>query len=375
MTLLCGCWDKKELNQVAVVVGVGIDKDKEGMYIVTAQVIKPAPEGGKGSGSELPTWSVTSKGNTVMTAIESLNKISPRRLYWAHLQIIIIGEALAKEGISPILTWFERDRDSRAGSYLVVTMGSAEDLLNKKIELGNISSKAMADLLDGAKMRQITARKVKLRDFTNQLSTPGVDPVIDVINPKEIRGKVETYQLSGVAVFKGDKMVGFIDGQTTKGTEIIFNELDYAIIEGSCPKTQAEYFAFQVTDYVSKVKPKVRGKKIEMNVDITLEGNLSDQSCSIDLLEKENVNSMEQQINKKLTEFVQTEFDKSKEMGADIYGVGRELRRFYPEVWAQQGKSKDYLYNVVFNFKFDSNVRRSGLIIEPTQVKQKEEAE
>jgi spore germination protein KC len=375
LTLLCGCWDKKELNEVAVVVGIGIDKEEEGQYKVTAQVIKPAPGGGKGAGSELPTWSVTAKGKTVMTAIESLNKISPRRLYWAHLQIVIFSEAQAREGIAPLLTWFERDRDSRAGSYIVVTRGSAEDLLNKKIELGSISSKAMADLLDGAKMRQITARRVKLIDFTNQLATPGIDPVIDVINPKEIRGKVETYQLSGVAIFQKDKMVGFIDGPSTMGTEVVFNELNYAILQGLCPKSEDKYFAFQITDFRSVVKPRITNSKIEVKVDIALEGNLSDQSCSTDLLQKDNLKSMEKEIIKNLKKYVQLEFDKAKEMDSDIYGIGREIRRFYPKEWAKKGKNKEYLQDVVFDFKIEANVRRSGLIIEPTQVKQKDVVE
>nr|WP_263327160.1 Ger(x)C family spore germination protein [Neobacillus sp. Marseille-Q6967] len=370
--LLSGCWDKKELNQVAVVVGVGIDKGAQGLYKVTAQVIKPAPEGGKGSGSELPTWSVTGKGKTVMMAIENLNKISPRRLYWAHLQIIIFSESLAREGLAPLLTWFERDRDSRAGSYVVVTKGSAEDLLNQKIELGNISSKAMADILDGSKMRQISARRIKLRDFTAQLLTPGVDSVLDVIDSKKIRGKIETYQLNGVAVFKSDKMVGYIDGSSTMGTEIVFNELNYATIQGTCPNSDNEKFVFLVTDFTNKLIPRVKNNQIEMKMDISLEGNVIDQSCSTDLLEKENIKYIEKEISKNIKIYVQKEFNTAKELQSDIYGIGKEVRRFYPEVWAKRGKNKDYLNDVVFNMKIESNVRRSGLVIEPTQVKIRE---
>ncbi|MFD2656569.1 Ger(x)C family spore germination protein [Gracilibacillus thailandensis] len=184
IVLLSGCWDKKELNEVAVVIGVGIDKvsEKEGVYEITAQVIKP--QEGDQQGAELPTWSVTAQGETIMDAIKNLNRLSPRRLYWSHLQIIIFSEGLAREGVAPIITWFERDRDSRAGSYVVVTRGSAQDLLNQKIELGSIPAKAMSDLLDSAEQRQIIARKVKLRDFTTVLTTPGIDPSLDVIQPK-----------------------------------------------------------------------------------------------------------------------------------------------------------------------------------------------
>ncbi|MFP7202258.1 hypothetical protein SFC08_14910 [Lysinibacillus halotolerans] len=130
---LSGCWDQKELNEIAVVMGVGIDKVEEG-YKITAQVIKPPPkENGATGGSELPTWSVTATGKSVMGTIRNLNELSPRRLYWAHLQIIIFGDAMAREGITPATTWFERDRDSRAGALITVTPGTAEDLLNRKL--------------------------------------------------------------------------------------------------------------------------------------------------------------------------------------------------------------------------------------------------
>jgi spore germination protein KC len=84
---------------------------------------------------------------------------------------------------------------------------------------------------------------------------------------------------------------------------------------------------------------------------------------------------MEKEIIKNLKKYVQQEYDKAKEMDSDIYGIGREIRRFYPREWAKKGKNKEYLEDVVFDFKIEANVRRSGLIIEPTQVKQKDVVE
>jgi spore germination protein KC len=370
--LLSGCWDKKELNEVAVVIGVGIDKADEQDYKITAQVIKPSAGNEKAGGSELPTWSLSGKGSTIMGAIRNLNELSPRRLYWAHLQIIILGDELAREGVAPVITWFERDRDSRAGSYLVVTQGTAEDLLNKKIELGNVPAKSMAEMLKGSATRQINASEVKLRDFMTMLSTPGIDPVLDVINPKEIRGKVETYELKGVAVFKKDKLKGYVTGPETTGTEIIRNKLNYSIIEGSCPGEKNEFFAYQITDFTSKVKPLIEREKIIYQVDVTLEGNLTDQSCKIDLLEQENLIEVEREIASKIKDNVEKEFNIAKELESDIYGIGRELRRFYPSYWKKQKESYSYLDIVEFDIQVESNVRRSGLIIEPTQLKLKE---
>ncbi|QGH36437.1 Ger(x)C family spore germination protein [Gracilibacillus salitolerans] len=369
IVLLSGCWDKKELNEVAVVIGVGIDKvsDKEDVYEITAQVIKPLTED---QGSELPTWSITAQGETVMSAIKNMNRLSPRRLYWSHLQIIIFGEELAREGVAPIITWFERDRDSRAGSYLVVTRGSAQDLLNQKIELGSIPSKAMSDLLDTAEQRQIIARKVKLRDFTTVLTTPGIDASADVIHPKTIRGEVESYEVREVAVFKEDKVVGYIDRPELAGTELLKDTYDYFILEGACPGDEEELFAFQTTSYESEDELNFENEEVTYKVNIFLEGNLSDQTCSIDLLERDKLEQVEEKLSEIITTHIENEFELAKEMGSDIYGIGQKLRRSYPDAWKKvKNQPDELLAKVKFDIQVTSNIRRSGLIIEPTQTK------
>ncbi len=371
---LAGCWDKKELNEVALVVGVGIDQVEEG-YKITAQVIKPPPKDqGSSGGSDLPTWSVSATGDSVMVAIRNLNELSPRRLYWAHLQTIIFGDEMARDGIVPVITWFERDRDSRAGATVVVTPGTAEDLLNTKVELENVPARAMAELIEGSEMRQISAQGVKLRDLMSALSTPGIELVVDVIKPKEIRGKVETFEIDGVAIFNKDKLQGYVYGAKALGTEVINSTLNYTIIEGKCPQNNG-IFGFQITDFQSSVKPQLKGESITMKINVTLEGNLLDQTCNMDLLQPENLKNVEKEITDFIVRNVKSEFNAAKEMNSDIYGVGREIRRFYPDHWKKIKDSTAYLGQVDFDFQVESNVRRSGLIIEPTQEKQREEVD
>jgi spore germination protein KC len=370
---LSGCWDKKELNQVAVVIGVGLDKGKGNQVKVTAQVIKPTAgqQQGKG-GSELPTWSLSASGRTVMDAIAQLNRISPRRLYWPHLQIIVLGEDLAKQGVAPYLTWFERDRESRAGAFMVVTRGKAEDLLNKKIELGNVPALAIAEFLDTSDLREITARRMKLREFVMILTTPGIDPAMDVIDPKEIRGKVETYRLAGTAVFRGDKLKGFITNPVRMGIEIFFDKYKYAVLNASCPGSNDKFITFQVTDLNKQTQLNIKGENIAVKLKVSAEGNLADQSCFKDLLDPEMIDRVETQVSQEIERYVRQSFKEAAAMKADIFGIGRELRRYHPDVWHR--KQQDWasmLSKVDWDIQVETNIRRSGLILEPTPAKMK----
>lgn len=50
--LLTGCWDKREINQLAFVQGLGIEKGKDDMIHLIVQILKPGllATGGGGAG-------------------------------------------------------------------------------------------------------------------------------------------------------------------------------------------------------------------------------------------------------------------------------------------------------------------------------------
>ncbi|UTW69392.1 hypothetical protein KHA80_21545 [Anaerobacillus sp. HL2] len=124
-----------------------------------------------------------------------------RLLYWPHLQIIIFNEEVAREGIGKTIDWFMRDQGSRAGAYVVISKGKAEDLLNQTIELGDMPARSMAFFIDTSQLRSIPLNQVKLNNLASIISTPDRPLTIDVISFKEIRGKTETYELSDTAIF------------------------------------------------------------------------------------------------------------------------------------------------------------------------------
>jgi spore germination protein KC len=377
MSLLSGCWDNKELNKVAVVMGVGIDKTKDNQYKITAQVIKPSSKGDGGStsggGSEIPTWSLSAKGKTTLDAIHNLNRISPRRLYFAHMQLLIIGEELAKSGVSDVLTWFQRDRDSRSGTLIIMTKGRAEDLLNHKIELGNIPSKAMSNLLRSSDLRQLAARKTTLRDFISELVTPGIDPSVDVITPQKIRGKIETYHLDGVGIFKNDKFMGYISSENSLAEEFVFNKFKNGVLTVRCPnKAQKKYLSFLVTDFESKAKPSLTNDQVTYNIKIFMEGDLSDQTCTEDLLKPKIKKQVEKEITNHVKNMIYKTFADSSELKVDLYGIGRDVRRYYPAYWRKNAEKWDtILPTVKLNMKVSTHIRRFGLTMNPNITKVK----
>src|SRR5262245_45987903 len=103
LLLLTGCWGRRELNDLAVVAGMGIDKVGD-QYLFSFQVCNPGEIATtKGGSGKAPVTTYHIKAHTIFTAVRRLTTSTPRKLYFAHLRIFVIGESVAKEAIAPIL--------------------------------------------------------------------------------------------------------------------------------------------------------------------------------------------------------------------------------------------------------------------------------
>src|SRR5690606_6395180 len=104
-----GCWNMKELNEIAIIVGMGIDKAGD-QFEISLQIINPtqiAPQ--KGNGDKTPVVLYSEKANSIFEALRKLTKKLPRKANVSQLQMLVIGEELAREGIGPVVDLISRD--------------------------------------------------------------------------------------------------------------------------------------------------------------------------------------------------------------------------------------------------------------------------
>lgn len=114
---LSSCYDSREIDDLAYVVGLGIDKGKSNILRLTLQIVVPSKsssgegEGGDGGGE-----------NTVITVVEvptiyagfnMLNAHVSKELNFSHVQIAVFSEELAREGIGKYIHALSRGREFR----------------------------------------------------------------------------------------------------------------------------------------------------------------------------------------------------------------------------------------------------------------------
>ena len=144
--LFTGCFNYRELNEIAIASALGLDKTSDG-YIVTIQVMNTKKASETGTSNDQPKFiTFTTTGVTLQDAIRKSILDSSRRIYPNHVQTLIIGEDLAKSGISDVLDMFFRSVEFRKQtSVLIAKDSTAEDVLNIVTPLESLNSKNIKD--------------------------------------------------------------------------------------------------------------------------------------------------------------------------------------------------------------------------------------
>ena len=95
--ILCGCNDYAELNKLSLVTAAAIDKNKD-KYEVTLLIANSPKQDTSAKEGEAKTTVYKAKGKTVSDAIKTIDKKTPKELYFAHINVVVISEEIGKEG-------------------------------------------------------------------------------------------------------------------------------------------------------------------------------------------------------------------------------------------------------------------------------------
>lgn len=146
LPLSAGCWDRLEINDLALVMATGLDEAEDGQVKLSVQIFVPKKagdtpnvggdqaSGGGGGGSQTIVKEAT--GISVADAVSRLQTMMSRRLTWEHDEVFIFGEKRAAHGIEEDMDYLLRSRQTRERANLFVSEGMAIDALrlNPRLE-------------------------------------------------------------------------------------------------------------------------------------------------------------------------------------------------------------------------------------------------
>lgn len=388
ITLLSGCWNRRELNDISVAVAMGLDKSGE-EYIISVQMVNPGEVAAKvGGGKGAAVVTLTERGDTVFEALRRITTQTPRKLNLSHLRAVVFGEELSKEGIGKTLDFLSRDHETRTDFSILQAKGStAEKILRVYTMPQEIipANKIFKSLETSEEVWAATA-KVTLDELISNITNEGKQPVItgvdiigvkdtDKIESKENVEKIKpmgSIRITNLAVFKRDKLIGWLNEDESKGYNYTQNEVKSTVGHLSCPESGK--LSMEVIRSDAKMKGKVINGKPQIDIIVRLEQNIGDVECAIDLSKLETIAELESLSEKAVKRNIEAVIHKAqKKFKTDILGFGEAIHRSSPKAWRELKKDWDKEFvNLKVHIQVDAKIRRLGTISKSFQDKLKE---
>lgn len=345
--LLTGC-GKREINDLAMVTAVGLDKgDKPGSIRITAQIVRPAdargqtgaPSGGTGQ----PIYSATADGESIFSAMRNLARFTSRRIFWAQNFIIVINENVAREGVSDILDFFTRNHETRMNTWMVATPNKASELVSTITGLEVVPGEATDKLLRQNEIVSDAPRTNVMR-FQESFLSKSTHPVLAKMQlkkrgisnkkPKEF-GSIKQVELTGTAVFNRDKMVGWLSPSNSRGLLFFIEKVSSADVVLPCPdasKKSNKRVSLELKNQKFQVNPMYKNGKPQFDVQLITYADLVESECSVPLekMQKQLETALKKNLQKEIEGVIQKAQKKYK---VDFLKLGEIFENRYPAEW------------------------------------------
>ena len=366
LLLSSGCYNYKEINDMAIVSSIGIDKDnKNDKYIVSAQIMN-SKESEDSEDSQITVY--TKEGDTVHEALRNITLKSPRKLYGNHLSKIVLSEEVAKEGIDNILDIFNRITEVRNEFIItIVKEDKASDVLKVLTTTESIPAEYVKLSLKIADKTSGLTYATKLDEFISLYLKKGIDPVVPVlkIDKKEKKGTtinnitttnpISKIVIEDLAVTNKGKLETYLKNEEVIGYNFLRNQIQKMIIPVKCDD-ENNYASILILKNKTKSNTVKKDNEYIINFNINSEAIITEYNCKKDLTDEKVIKKLEKDTEKKIKRYIKKSLNKQKETKGKFLGLERIIYLDYPKY-----KNEDYSvkYNAKVNLVRKGEIRNS----------------
>lgn len=396
---LPGCWGSWETDEVAYALALGFDKGEKDNLVVTVSLANPKviagmSGGGGGGGGGKGTLVVSVETYAPLAAIDLLSSTVDRRISLMHTKSYVFSEELAREGLNKWLSPLLRYRDLRTSSLVFISRGKAKDLIEKNNPMLELSPSKQFELLSKLSKEHGLFINAPFLDFYEDLLSHSVQPSAPLVASHEgglesakpgdnkageidlgkyLAGEVpisggNKSQAIGTAVFRGDKMVGTLDGQETRYYMLLRGLFRNGIMSVKDPQTgdptlPVGFMVHQARSPAYKTSIDENGN-VTINVELFLEPEIIGIYSGINYESPDLKPILEEAFSRKVEQGCQDLIRRTQEeFKADILGFGNHVKHHFLTVqtWREMnwlGRYPDAQVNVSVH----TTIRRTGLM-------------
>ncbi|WP_182300160.1 Ger(x)C family spore germination protein [Cohnella cholangitidis] len=359
---LSGCWDRQEMDELALVMASGVDLAEDGQIEVTLQIAVPTGIPGtlQSGGKKKPVDVISAKGANAFEIISILQQRLSRRLFFGHRAVFVIGEAFARQSVDQTLDALIRLPDSRHNCYILTTQGTtAKEILNTPYSMESIPAIGMKNIQSGD-----FSLDVKIDEFIADLAIEGKMPVTGAISLVP-SGNETAFQIDKVAVYRNTMLVGYLSGTDLKAFKMIKDGSKNITIT---QKVEAKRLKTKGTATVEILKGKARLRASMRNgtphyeVFYYATARMTNNDSTLDFSRPRKLLQLESELSDMIRSAIERMLRKlQREFKSDALGFGTTFHRQYPQQWKHLKRQWNEIYpGVQVDVKARITIERMG---------------
>lgn len=360
---------EENIDDLAYIIAVAIDKGENDILDITFQMSIPneskssESNGSKSSsesgGSSKDTVSKTIECKSFNSGINQLNNLTSKRVDLSHCKLIIFSEEIAKDGVSDFIYTLENNLQLRSNCSILVSNSKAKDFLENSTPTFESSTVSFYETIRNSSKYTGYTYNVDLNHFYTSIYDSFGEPCATltyVTNKKEEDSDSSSNENSsnkkdikfdGLAVFKGDKLIGELSPEETLCFLIVTNNLKRAILSIPSPFDENKTIDIHLSKFDNtKHSVKIENSIPNISTNIYLDCTILSSSLDFNANDSQYMDNLELSVSDYIKKTIENFYQKiSKEYKSDICGFGKYAVKFF----LTENEWKSYNWNDVFS--------------------------
>ncbi|NOU65016.1 Ger(x)C family spore germination protein [Paenibacillus sp. LMG 31461] len=346
--LLTGCWNSKDIQNMAYVTAVGLDFEN-GKFITFVQILNFSGLAKSEStvvGKNIPVWVGKGAGFTVTEAFNEIYATSQLRVFWGHVKAIVCTERFLKnaEKVKEAYDMLNRYREVR---YNVLLYGTKESINDIFIQKSILNMSPIDSLLDApfqvySQRSFITPHEgLRIISEINEAGQSAMLPTISLDKQAwtEDKQAKSMFRIDGAFYYNHEKLLGWMSEHELEGFRWVQETLDRSSI--NIPDTDKPVAALVL------IKPKARIIPVIRDGDVYYTINLKINAYVDEIVKDTSIQEMESMANQVIEDQIRKTYAIGLKKKIDVLQLGERLYRNYPKKWHELDK--------ISNFNLDTN--------------------
>lgn len=359
MFFLTSCFPTEELNKRGIIQSFGIDY-KKGIFEVSFQIFDSSGSSSKSGESKSNNNSgiiVTSKGSTIMEAMDKSCLKQNKKIYYRIVNVIVLGRSVVtdKKVFKETIDFLNKTYMSNPNLYIIMSDETANSILTIENKSNSMLSNLMQDMLKNAEI-QGYVQKVYLSNIVvslNSINTSVSIPIVMKEKPDD--EKEEKLKIKGIGILDKGIFKGIIQAQDVKYIQFLKDkkyQIDFNFLTDKFGRCD-----FNLIKKDIKIKSKIKNDKPHFDIELSIESNLmeNDKGYNIRNLSDKDVTELESLQKDYLKSNITRILNKLlKTYNADLLYFTNNIYRSHYDFWL---KHKDEWDDIISQINFSLNIK------------------